>query len=195
MIAKRVLVVSAVWLGVCGIEGTTGVISRRVPALFSQSPNFAFANLSFGIYYWFFLGYLGSLLVTAPSKSMTSLLVSGERYYRYILIGVYLLYVAIVVSKFVQPNFWSLPIVQDDHALHFVDALAGRAHLLDSGLLWGYDPFHAAGRLTFGIDNFWQTAFLVIFGFLGAISSNIRPPTATTITRPRGGMAKRNDAQ
>jgi hypothetical protein len=64
-------------------------------------------------------------------------------------------------------HFFTYPVVTIDYMFHYGEAVEAKAHILDHGSIWGFDPFHGAGRLSTGVDNFWQALFLIVFAPLG----------------------------
>ncbi len=74
------------------------------------------------------------------------------------------LFTGYLVLNLVNAAFFSAPIIQDDYALHYANAIEVLRHLLDRGAVWGYSPWYCAGRSAFGIDDIWSVPFLLILG-------------------------------
>jgi hypothetical protein len=94
---------------------------------------------------------------------------------KYAVLILFFLYAGYLGYEFICPAFFTDPIIQDDYALHYANAIETVNHLTSRGIGWGYSPQYCAGRLAFGINEFWFAAFILLLApWVGtALSFNI----------------------
>lgn len=85
------------------------------------------------------------------------------------------MYAGYLGYTFICPEFFTDPIIQDDYALHYANAIEVVTNILGRGVPWGYSTEYCGGRLSFGIDDIWSALFLLLFAPLigNAIAFNL----------------------
>jgi hypothetical protein len=81
---------------------------------------------------------------------------------KYTVLILFFLYAGYLGYEFICPAFFTDPVVQDDYALHYANAIETVNHLTSRGIGWGYSPQYCSGRLAFGINEFWFAAFILL---------------------------------
>lgn len=111
----------------------------------------------------------------------------------------FFIFAGYLVYAFICPAFFIDPIIQDDYALHYANAIETVKHILARGVSWGYSPEYCGGRLSFGIDDIWSSIFLLLFAsFIGnTIAFNVSiivgfmiPPLSIFLFLKNSGCSK-----
>ena len=92
-----------------------------------------------------------------------------RRHYKKIIFLFFMIYLVDVGSKFFDSCCLHSPIIQDDYAFHFVDAVESVSYFKAHHRIWGYNPYYFAGYpsgIFLAIDNHWALLFTLVLGGL-----------------------------
>jgi hypothetical protein len=94
---------------------------------------------------------------------------------KHLVLILFFVYAGYLAFVFIRPQFFTDPIIQDDYALHYANAIETVNHLTSKSIGWGYSPQYCGGRLAFGINEFWFAAFILLLApvFGAALSFNL----------------------
>jgi hypothetical protein len=113
----------------------------------------------------FLLGITGTLYYLFPFKALQMI----RRHYKKIILIFFLIYLADTASRFFDTCCFDSPIIQDDYAFHFVDAVESASYFKAHHRIWGYNPYYLAGYpsgIFLAIDNHWALLFMLLLGGL-----------------------------
>lgn len=90
------------------------------------------------------------------------------------IVGLFLLsYFLLAFAPFADIRFMNSPLIQDDYALHFINAYEMSLFFKKAFRIWGFNPFYFAGYpsgLWLAVSNRWAFLFQVVFGsFLNTV--------------------------
>lgn len=114
------------------------------------------------IIFRFILFLLGLALILIYRLSILKSIYSFfNKYHSFISAFSFLAFASFVLKSFYEWNFYNTPVIQDDYAVHFTEAVAQAANLKNNFKLWGYNPFFCSGMINFGIDTLWPAIFIL----------------------------------
>lgn len=113
----------------------------------------------------FLLGIAANLYYLFPFEFLQAI----RKHYKKIIFLFFLIYLADTTSKFFDSCCLNSPIIQDDYAFHFVDAVESASYFKAHYRIWGYNPYYLAGYpsgIFLAIDNHWALLFMFVLGGL-----------------------------